>query len=99
MYPGNTAAWSLRWSGRPWRVWCKEADRIGGAQECLKEGFNPCSPEEIAFLKAIGKESLIEKSMVSKVESKFACVDRIEGSYFNVMGLPIVELHAALKAF
>lgn len=80
---------------------CNPLDKAGsyGAQECLKEGFNPCSPEEIAFLKSIGKESLIQKSIVTKEESKFACVDKMEGSYFNVMGLPIVELHAALLKF
>lgn len=80
---------------------CKPLDKAGsyGAQECLKEGFNPCSPEEIAFLKSIGRESLIQKSIVSKEESKFACVEKIDGSYFNVMGLPIVELHKQLAQF
>ena len=80
---------------------CNPLDKAGsyGAQECLPEGFNPCSTEEIAFLKSIGKESLVEKSIVSKEESKFACVDKIDGSYFNVMGLPIVELHQHLSQF
>lgn len=80
---------------------CNPLDKAGsyGAQECLKEGFNPCSPEEISFLKSIGKESLVQKSIVSKEESKFHCVEKIEGSYFNVMGLPIVELHQQLKDF
>lgn len=80
---------------------CNPLDKAGsyGAQECLKEGFNPCSAVEIAFLKSIGKESLVQKSIVSKEESKFHCVEKIEGSYFNVMGLPIVELHHQLSSF
>lgn len=78
---------------------CNPLDKAGsyGAQECLREGYNPCSPIEIEFLKSIGKEALIQKSIVSHEQSKFGCVDRIDGSYFNVMGLPVVELHRQLK--
>jgi septum formation protein len=80
---------------------CNPLDKAGsyGAQECLKEGFNPCSAEEIAFLKSLGKESLIVDSIASREQSKFHCVEKINGSYFNVMGLPIVELYRQLSEF
>lgn len=80
----------------------KPFDKAGayGAQECLPEGMNPCSIEEVNFLAQLGKLDLIETSktkrdtLVPPVE-----VEKIEGSYFNVMGLPLVELADVLTSF
>jgi septum formation protein len=81
---------------------CRPFDKAGayGAQESLPPGMKPCSPEEVKFLEQIGKMHLnrIEKDPSKKGES-FVLVDRIEGSYFNVMGLPLRELYAELSAF
>lgn len=77
-------------------------DKAGayGAQECLRPGINPCSEEEILFLEKIGRTGLIESSIVpAQNGAGYICVDRIEGSYFNVMGFPVVEFWSALESF
>ena len=73
-------------------------DKAGsyGAQECLPHGLNPCSPDEIAFLKKISKPDLFESTLSSKA---IAAIDHINGSYFNVMGLPIHRVYYELLAF
>jgi septum formation protein len=76
-------------------------DKAGsyGAQECLKQGVNPLSDKEKDFLKEINAEDLFEttKSVIDKKQVAF--IDHIDGSYFNVMGLPVVELYAAINSF
>lgn len=76
-------------------------DKAGayGAQECLRQGMNPCSEEEIEFLEHIHKKELIEQIM-NRTESmpNVDIIQKIEGSFFNVMGLPIVELYEELKS-
>ena len=81
---------------------CSPLDKAGsyGAQESLPAGMNPCSTEEIAFLKNMNKLELIEKSIQkNSTEKGIALINKIEGSYFNVMGLPLIELYDALIKF
>ena len=77
-------------------------DKAGayGAQECLPFGMNPCSEEEVEFLRSINKSELIEQSI--NITSGQICVDvieKIEGSFFDVMGLPVIEVYERLKYF
>ncbi|MCU0420000.1 MAG: Maf family protein [Cyclobacteriaceae bacterium] len=73
-------------------------DKAGayGAQDSLPAGFNPCSDEENHFLHSIGRESLMpgRKHLPG---ADIVLIERIHGSYFNVMGLPLVPVHHHLR--
>ena len=69
-------------------------DKAGsyGAQECLSEGINPCSDKEIKFLNKYALDNFFERTLAPEKKKHIPMIDHIEGSYYNVMGLPIVEL-------
>ncbi|MBP6334963.1 MAG: Maf family protein [Bacteroidia bacterium] len=74
-------------------------DKAGsyGAQECLPDGMNPCSTEELEFIKQINKPDYFQKSLAMDSKKHIPIIQRIEGSYFNVMGMPVVELWQQLE--
>ncbi len=77
----------------------KPFDKAGsyGAQECLQPNMNPCSPEELAFINRIGKPAYIETVLGKSTGSHYPIINKIEGSFFNVMGLPVVELWSRVE--
>ena len=76
-------------------------DKAGayGAQECLPSGMNPLSDKEKLFLLEIGKPDLFERSLAVDASQHVPIIESINGSYFNVMGLPLVELWTELQHF
>lgn len=76
-------------------------DKAGayGAQECLPAGMNPLSLKEISFLKKIGKPELFTESLAADPDRHVPIIASIDGSYFNVMGLPLAELWDELQLF
>ncbi len=81
---------------------CKPFDKAGayGAQECMPAGVNPCSLEEVDFLKSINKLDLIDKSLLgTKAGLGMPGIEKINGSYFTVMGMPMHKVYLHLKNF
>lgn len=81
---------------------CKPFDKAGayGAQDCLLKGINPCSPQEIEFLKSINRQDLIDKSLTSSnAQLGIEIIEKIQGSYFTVMGLPIHKIYPRLMNY
>jgi septum formation protein len=77
----------------------KPFDKAGayGAQDCLPAGMNPCSSEEIIFLKEIKRPELLERTITkSHTGQSISVIKKISGSYFNVMGLPLHTVYRHL---
>lgn len=77
-------------------------DKAGsyGAQDTLPEGMNPCSHEEMQFLRHIGKEHIIEQTVtLPPADKRIVVIKEISGSYFNVMGLPVHIVHSHLEGW
>lgn len=77
-------------------------DKAGsyGAQDCLPAGMNPCSAEEINFLTSVQKSHLIQNTITpSQGNEGIVMIEKINGSYFNVMGLPIHQVHEHLLRY
>ncbi len=78
----------------------KPFDKAGsyGAQDSLPAGMNPCSTAEMHFLKKIRKLPLAKSQILdSPDKNHVVIIKKISGSYFNVMGLPILKLYKELK--
>ena len=80
----------------------KPYDKAGayGAQDALPEGMNPCSEEEMNFLRSIKNEKLIDDTMsIPASGDRVVIIREISGSYFNVMGLPIHIVYSHLESW
>ena len=91
-----------RLSGRAHRVWTGVCVRQGetslSRSECTQVHFRPLSPEEIRAYIATG-EPLDKAGAYGYQGLASLFVERIEGDFFNVMGLPVCALGLMLRRF
>lgn len=64
--------------------------------DCTHVHIVPMSNDEIQGYVAMGES--FDKAGAYAIQGAFACyIDRIEGCYYNVMGLPLAKLYSILK--
>ena len=91
-----------RLSGRDHRVWTgvcvRQGDRSLSRSECTAVRFRALSREEITAYVATG-EPLDKAGAYGYQGLASLFVERIEGDFFNVMGLPLCTLGLMLREF
>lgn len=89
-------------AGNEHRVWSglcvRQGDTVRTAAECTKVHFRPLTEEEIRAYVATG-EPLDKAGAYGYQGIAGLFVDRIDGDYFNVVGLPICRLGQMLGGF
>jgi len=76
----------------------RRGDRIMTGSESTKVTFRKASPEELLAYIATGEP--MDKAGAYGVQGKGALlVERLDGDFFNVMGLPVLRLSRMLEAF
>jgi len=89
-------------SGNIHRVWSgvtvRRGDELASASECTSVHFRPLSDGEIEAYVSTG-EPLDKAGAYGYQGLASLFVERIEGDYFNVVGLPLCRLGELLKRF
>ena len=100
--PERAAEMLRRLSGRTHRVWTgvcvRQGERMLSAAEETAVRFRPLTEQEIAAYVATG-EPLDKAGAYGYQDRACLFVERIEGDYFNVVGLPMERLGRMLGAF
>ena len=100
--PERAAEMLRRLSGRTHRVWTgvcvRQGERVLSAAEETAVRFHPLTEEEIAAYVATG-EPLDKAGAYGYQDRACLFVERIEGDYFNVVGLPMERLGRMLRSF
>lgn len=99
---GDAVAMLRRLQGRTHEVYTgltlQQGDRVTTHVERTAVTFRPVSEKEIAAYVATGEP--MDKAGAYGIQGRGGVfVERIEGDYFNVMGLPVCALGKALGAF
>ena len=98
----DAAAMLRRLSGQTHRVWSglcvRRDDTVCTAHECTEVHFRPLTDSEIAAYIRTG-EPLDKAGAYGYQGLASLFVEKIDGDYFNVVGLPLCRLGQMLRAF